>query len=86
MAIQNSNTKSEPQKLLTTTIQKYIASHKEASAHLLKASEHHLQAVAHHEAGNPELASHSGVLAHEHFSLAEDAMIENLKLQAFDNK
>jgi hypothetical protein len=84
MAKEQFNSNTEAQQLLSTTVLKSIATHQLASDHLQKASEYHLQAITHHEAGNPEKASHSGVLAYEHFSLAEDAMIENLKLQALN--
>jgi hypothetical protein len=86
MAKEKSISKKKVQKLISTTIQKSIAAHKEASEHLLRASKYHLEAVGHHQAGLHEKASHSGVLAHGHFSLAHDAMIENAKFQAMKNK
>jgi hypothetical protein len=74
------------QKLLSTKVLKTIATHKTASAHLQKASDYHLDAASHHESGDHDKAHESGIKAFEHFSLAEDAMIENAKLKAIKNK
>jgi hypothetical protein len=86
MAKATSTPAKKEQKLISTSTLKSIDAHKNASDHLLKAAKYHLEAIEHHKAGSHEQASHSGVLAHGHTSLAKDTMKENAKRQVMDKK
>lgn len=58
---------------------KDIENHKKIAKHLQIAAKHHLDAAAHHEKGNHELAAKSTLIASGHANIAHETQKEDLK-------